>query len=98
MEPSLSTLAFPFDFALKRGVEEKFINDFGNAVAARVPFSGGNKRPNIAVRDFSSQFSNSPSRLPWLELALSSVSRQFRFKHNWWLEAGHGKSTKTKSS
>jgi hypothetical protein len=52
-KPRGQKLAFPFDFALKRGVEEKFINDFGSAVSARVPFSGGNKRPNIAVRNFS---------------------------------------------
>jgi hypothetical protein len=52
-KPRGQKLTFPFDFASKRGVEETFINDFGSAVSARVPFSGGNKRPNIAVRDFS---------------------------------------------
>lgn len=42
-------LDFPFDFSLKAGVPEAFINDFGASLSSLVPFSGGGKRPSIPI-------------------------------------------------
>jgi hypothetical protein len=46
-------LLFPFDRSLKAGVSEGFINDFGSAVAALVPISGGGKQVCISVAALS---------------------------------------------
>lgn len=43
------SLLFPFDFAVKKGVPEDFLNSFGQALAEGAPLSGGSKRPTIAV-------------------------------------------------
>jgi hypothetical protein len=43
-------LNFPFDFALRVGVPEAFINEFGGALSSVVPFSGGGRRPNIPIQ------------------------------------------------
>jgi len=42
-------LAFPFDFSVKAGVPEAFINEIGAALHSLVPFSGGGKRPTIPI-------------------------------------------------
>lgn len=42
-------LDFPFDFSLKAGVPEVFINEFGASLSSVVPFSGGGKRPSIPI-------------------------------------------------
>jgi hypothetical protein len=42
-------LVFPFDLAIRKGVSESFINQFGTAVARLVPFTGGARRPNIRI-------------------------------------------------
>ena len=47
-------LRFPFDFSTKREVPSKFIDDFGSALSASVPFSGqGLKRPSYEVTALS---------------------------------------------
>lgn len=43
------SLVFPFDFAVRRGVPEDFLNSFGQALAEGAPLSGGPKRPSIPV-------------------------------------------------
>jgi len=48
-------LDFPFDFSRKANVKEEFINEFGAALSAIVPFSGGGKRPSIAVAGLDPQ-------------------------------------------
>jgi hypothetical protein len=47
------SLVFPFDFAVKRGVPEDFLNGFGQALAEGVILSGGSKRPSIPVSHLS---------------------------------------------
>lgn len=42
-------IVFPFDFALRRGVSERFLESFGRAVSTRIPFTGGERRPSISV-------------------------------------------------
>lgn len=42
-------LDFPFDFSLRAGVPEAFINEFGASLSSLVPFSGGGKRPSIPI-------------------------------------------------
>lgn len=42
-------LDFPFDFSIRAGVPEAFINEFGKSLSSLVPFSGGGKRPSIPV-------------------------------------------------
>ena len=44
-------LVLPFDNAFKHGVSEEFINDFGEAISACGPSSGGQKRPSFSVLD-----------------------------------------------
>jgi hypothetical protein len=46
-------LVFPFDFAQKRGVPDSFIDAFGSAIAERVPFTGGTKRPGLGVSELT---------------------------------------------
>lgn len=48
-------LAFPFDFSIKAGVKEEFINELGAALSAVVPLSGGGKRPTISVSGLDPQ-------------------------------------------
>ncbi len=40
---------FPFDFSIRAGVSQEFVEDFGTSLAAIVPLSGGGKRPSISV-------------------------------------------------
>ena len=47
-------LDFPFDFSLRAGVPETFVNEFGASLSSIVPLSGGAKRPNIPVATLSS--------------------------------------------
>jgi hypothetical protein len=47
-------LDFPFDFSLRAGAPETFVNEFGAALSSIVPSSGGAKRPNIPVATLSS--------------------------------------------
>jgi hypothetical protein len=42
-------LDFPFDFSLRTGVSEAFINEFGASLSSVAPFSGGGKRPSIPI-------------------------------------------------
>jgi hypothetical protein len=42
-------LDFPFDFSLRAGVSEAFINEFGASLSSVAPFSGGGKRPSIPI-------------------------------------------------
>lgn len=42
-------LDFPFDFSIKAGVGEPFINDFATAISFFLPFTASSKRPSIAV-------------------------------------------------
>jgi hypothetical protein len=42
-------LDFPFDFSLKAGVPETFVNEFGASLSSLVAFSGGAKRPSIPI-------------------------------------------------
>jgi hypothetical protein len=42
-------LEFPFDFSLKAGVPEGFVNEFGASLSSLIPFSGGEKRPSIPI-------------------------------------------------
>ena len=47
-------LDFPFDFSLRAGVPETFVNEFGALLSSLVPFSGGGKRPSIPIAALSS--------------------------------------------
>lgn len=47
-------LDFPFDFSLRAGVPEVFINEFGASLSSLVPFSGGGKRPSISIAELQS--------------------------------------------
>jgi len=47
-------LDFPFDFSLKAGVPEKFLNELPTSLSALVTLSGGRKRPSIAIAGLSS--------------------------------------------
>jgi hypothetical protein len=51
---SRERLDFPFDFSLKAGVPEAFINEFGASMSSVVPLLGGGKRPNIPIAALSS--------------------------------------------
>jgi hypothetical protein len=51
---SRERLDFPFDFSLKAGVPEAFINEFGASLSSLVPLLGGGKRPNISITALSS--------------------------------------------
>jgi hypothetical protein len=51
---SRERLDFPFDFSLKAGVPEAFINEFGASLSSLVPLLGGEKRPNISITELSS--------------------------------------------
>ncbi len=42
-------IVFPFDFAVRRGVPEEFLTSFADAIAERVAFTGGQKRPSILL-------------------------------------------------
>jgi Endonuclease NucS len=42
-------LDFPFAFSVKAGVPESFVNELGAALSSLIPFSGGGKRPSIAI-------------------------------------------------
>jgi hypothetical protein len=42
-------LDFPFDFSVRTGVSEAFINEFGASLSSVAPFSGGGKRPSIPI-------------------------------------------------
>ena len=42
-------LDFPFDFSIKAGVPEEFVDELGTALSLLVPFSGGRKRPSIPI-------------------------------------------------
>jgi hypothetical protein len=42
-------LDLPFDFSLKAGVPEEFVNDLATSLSSLVPLSGGGKRPSIAI-------------------------------------------------
>jgi hypothetical protein len=42
-------LRFPFDFSVKAGVPEAFVNEIAAALSSLVPFSGGGKRPSIPI-------------------------------------------------
>ena len=42
-------LDFPFDFSLKAGVPEAFINEFGASLSSLVSLSGGGKRPSVQI-------------------------------------------------
>lgn len=44
-------LDFPFDFSIRAGVPESFVDEFGAALSSVVPFSGGGKRPSISITD-----------------------------------------------
>ncbi|HEX3744073.1 MAG TPA: endonuclease NucS domain-containing protein [Bryobacteraceae bacterium] len=48
-------LDFPFDFSVRAGVPETFVDEFGAALCSLVPFSGGGKRPSIPVAAFQSE-------------------------------------------
>jgi hypothetical protein len=47
-------LDFPFDRAVKAGISEDFINEFGASLSALVPLSRGTKRPSVAVATLGS--------------------------------------------
>jgi hypothetical protein len=47
-------LDFPFDFSVRANVPEDFINSFGASLAAILPFSGGGKRPSLAIAGLNS--------------------------------------------
>jgi hypothetical protein len=51
---SRERLDVPFDFSLKAGVPEAFINEFGASLSSLVPLLGGGKRPNISITALSS--------------------------------------------
>ena len=40
---------FPFDFSVRAGVPEAFVDEIGAALSSLVPFSGGGKRPSIPI-------------------------------------------------
>ena len=42
-------LDFLFDFSVRAGVPEAFVNEIGAALTSLVPFSGGGKRPSIPI-------------------------------------------------
>lgn len=42
-------LDFPFDFSVKAGVPEAFVEEMGTALSSLVPLSGGGKRPSIPI-------------------------------------------------
>ena len=46
---SRQRLDFPFDFSLKAGVPEIFVNDLGASLSSLVPLVGGGKRPSIPI-------------------------------------------------
>jgi hypothetical protein len=46
-------LHFPFDFSIKAGVPEAFINEFGASLSSVVPFSGGGRRPSLTIDGLS---------------------------------------------
>jgi len=48
-------LDFPFDFSVRAGVPEAFVDEFGAALSSLVPFSGGGKRPSIPIAALQSQ-------------------------------------------
>jgi hypothetical protein len=48
-------LDFPFDFSLRTGVSEAFINEFGASLSSVAPFSGGGKRPSIPISALGSE-------------------------------------------
>jgi hypothetical protein len=50
---SRQRLDFPFDFSLRAGVPEIFVNDFGASLSSLVPLSGGGKRPSIPISALS---------------------------------------------
>jgi hypothetical protein len=47
-------LDFPFDFAVKAGVPEAFVNEFGASLSSIVPLAGGGKRPSISLAEVPS--------------------------------------------
>lgn len=51
-------LDFPFDFSLKAGVSEDFVNEFGASLSSVAPFSGGGKRPSIPIAVLDSDETN----------------------------------------
>jgi hypothetical protein len=42
-------LDFPFDFSVKAGVPDAFVDELGTALSRLVPLSGGGKRPSIPI-------------------------------------------------